>query len=727
MSIFRRRKKGKKNKEDAVEEKKGISADAKRGILAIVFLMLTALSAMSFMGRAGEAGYLYFTAVEKFFGKGYWLLPVLFGIISITIFKSIRKFNWGRATFFGSAILTLSFLTILDFITEEENGGGYFGRIFKLPLERYFSFESSMVILVSLIFISLLLILNTSIASFWIFGSRKKEGESEETARVNQLSFENIDDSSEKKRGGLSGIFSSILPKPKFKVQEVGSESGLEDEEDGSLKLRQNGGSINLKSSAISADFKLPPLSLLEDETGKPVIGDINANVNIIKKTFENFGLEVEMADVNVGPTVTQFTLKPATGVKLSRIIALQNDLSLALAAHPLRIEAPIPGRSLVGIEVPNKKVAIVRLKNFLSTEEFQNNHSFLTVAVGRDVSGRAIFSDIARMPHLLVAGATGSGKSVCIHSLISSLLYKNSPETLRLILIDPKRVELTFYNDIPHLLTPVVVEPSKAVNTLKWAVNEMDSRYRTLEESSVKDIISYNKKNNGEVMPYIVIIIDELADLMAAYGREMEGAIVRLAQMARAVGIHLIVSTQRPSVEVITGLIKANITSRIAFQVASQVDSRTILDMSGAEKLLGSGDMLYLSGDSSKPRRIQGVFMSEKEVKKITKFLKQDNESDIQYDENVLNAQDKKVGKFGEGVIDDELYEEAESTVIEMGKASASLLQRRLRIGYSRAARLLDLLEENGVVGPADGAKPREVFMEKGASNEAMDMYKDN
>lgn len=729
MLIFGRKKKRKKNKENDVAEKTGISADAKRGILSIVFLMLTVLSVMSFTGRAGEAGYLYFTTVEKFFGKGHWFLPFLFGILAITILRSIRKFNWGRAAFFGSVILTLSFLAVLDFVIEGENGGGYFGQIFKLPLERYFGFEASMVILVSSIFISLLLILNISIASFWIFKSQKEDGKIEEEAQINQLPFENSENISEKKKGGLSGIFSSILPKPRFKVEQVGDEYDAEDDEDADarpVKTHSVGDSINPKfdSSAI-VDFKLPPLSLLEEETGKPIIGDINANVNIIKRTFENFGLEVEMADVNIGPTVTQFTLKPATGVKLSRIVALQDDLSLALAAHPLRIEAPIPGRSLVGIEVPNKKVAIVRLKNFLSADEFQKSSSFLTVAVGRDVSGRAIFSDIARMPHLLVAGATGSGKSVCIHSLISGLLYKNSPKTLRLILIDPKRVELTFYNDIPHLLTPVVVEPSKAINTLKWAVNEMDSRYRTLEESSVKDIISYNRKNNGEVMPYIVIVIDELADLMASYGREMEGAIVRLAQMARAVGIHLIVSTQRPSVEVITGLIKANITSRIAFQVASQVDSRTILDMAGAEKLLGSGDMLYLSGDSSKPRRIQGVFVSEKEVKRIAKFLKRDSESDAQYDEGVLNAQDKRPGQTGGGMIDDELYEEAEMTVMEMGKASASLLQRRLRIGYSRAARLLDMLEENGVVGPADGARPRDVFLEKGESNKAADMYK--
>lgn len=714
MSIFRRKKNKKKKEEEINQEKRGLSSDTKRGILVIVFMTLTVISVMSFLGRAGYAGYVYFRIAEKLFGSGYWLMPILFFILAVTIVRSLRKFNWGRAAFFGSVVLTLSFLAILDFILGEENSGGFLGLIFKMPLEKFFSVSASLVILFSLMFISLLLVLNASLDSFWIFG-RRKDGETSES-EVGQLSFGENDAEEVNQKRGISGIFSSILPKPRFKVSKVGDGMTEDDyEEINSRKTTDaNIDLIGLQSGAQkNIDFKLPPIDLLEDETGKPVIGDINANVNIIKRTFENFGIEVEMSDVNVGPTVTQFTLKPAIGVKLARIVSLQNDLSLALAAHPLRIEAPIPGRSLVGIEVPNRKVAIVRLKKFLSTEQFQKSSS-LSFAIGRDVSGHTVFGDIARMPHLLIAGATGSGKSVCIHDIILSLLYKNSPETLRLILIDPKRVELTLYNDIPHLLTPVVVEPPKAINTLKWAVNEMESRYRILEECSVKDILSYNKNSHNERMPYIVIIIDELADLMAAYGRDMEGTVVRLAQMARAVGIHLIVSTQRPSVEVITGLIKANITSRIAFQVASQVDSRTILDMAGAEKLLGSGDMLYLSGDASKPRRLQGVFVSEKEVKRVTKFLREGRDAEFYYDENVLGAQDKKIGSFGDGVMDDELFEEAEDMVIETGKASASFLQRRLRVGYARAARLLDLLEEKGVVGPADGARPREVFVKK-------------
>ncbi|OWK27137.1 MAG: hypothetical protein US76_00560 [Parcubacteria group bacterium GW2011_GWA2_38_13b] len=695
------------------EEKKGLSSDTKRGILVIVFFTLAVISAMSFLGRAGYAGYLYFSAAKKLFGNGYWLVPILSFILAVTFFRSLRKFNWGRAAFFGSVVLTLSFLSILDFVWGEKNSGGFLGLIFKMPLERFFSVSASLVILFSLMFISLLLVLNISLDSFWIFGKRKNDIAPE--SEGGQLSFGENGAESANPRNGISGILNSILPKPRFEVSKVGDGESGDDYGENEPQKKEDMNSMGLRSDVNkNVDFKFPPIDILEDETGKPVIGDINANVNIIKRTFENFGIEVEMSDVNVGPTVTQFTLKPAIGVKISRIVSLQNDLSLALAAHPLRIEAPIPGRSLVGIEVPNKKVAIVRLKKFLSTEQFQKNSSVLSFAIGRDVSGHMVFGDIARMPHLLIAGATGSGKSVCIHDIILSLLYKNSPETLRLILIDPKRVELTFYNNIPHLLTPVVVEPSKAINTLKWAVNEMESRYRILEECAVKDIASYNKDTHNERMPYIVIVIDELADLMAAYGRDMEGAIVRLAQMARAVGIHLIVSTQRPSVEVITGLIKANITSRIAFQVASQVDSRTILDMAGAEKLLGSGDMLYLSGDASKPRRLQGVFVSEKEVKKVVKFLKEGRDAESCYDENVLGAQDKKTGSFSDGMIDDDLYEEAERMIIEAGRASASFLQRRLRVGYARAARLLDLLEEKGIVGPVDGARPREVFVKK-------------
>ena len=461
-------------------------------------------------------------------------------------------------------------------------------------------------------------------------------------------------------------------------------------------------------------------MDLLDGASSEPTSGDIKANSNIIKRTLQNFGIEVEMGEVNVGPTVTQYTIKPSVGIKLSRIVALQNDLALALAARSLRIEAPIPGRSWAGIEIPNQTAAMVGLKSILNTDTFRQRKSNMNIILGRNVAGNPILADITKMPHLLIAGSTGSGKTVCVNALITSLLYQNSPSELKFIMVDPKRVELTSYNNIPHLLTPVITDPDKAINSLKWSITEMEDRYELLSQLGARNIESYNKSvrtkyKNREPLPYIIIIIDELADLMATHGREMEAVVVRLAQMARAVGIHLALSTQRPSVEVITGLIKANITTRIAFQVASQIDSRTIIDMGGAEKLLGNGDMLYLSGDSNRPVRIQGVFVSEKEVKKVTTFIKSQKVEESENDQEI--ADKNKTGeitdfsKKEENVIDDDLYEDAVEVVENAGKASASLLQRRLRIGYARAARLLDIMEEQGVVGPADGAKPRKVL----------------
>jgi S-DNA-T family DNA segregation ATPase FtsK/SpoIIIE len=396
--------------------------------------------------------------------------------------------------------------------------------------------------------------------------------------------------------------------------------------------------------------------------------------------------------------------------VKLTKITNLDKDLALSLAAHPIRIEAPIPGKSLVGIEIPNKKVATVRLKNILTSETFKNRRSKLSVVLGLDVSGHPQIADITRMPHLLIAGSTGSGKSVSINALLLSLLYQNSPSELKLILVDPKRVELSLYNDLPHLLSPVIVDPEKTVSALKWAIIEMERRYQLLQSAGKRNIADYNAQKGKEEMPYIVIVVDELADIMAVAYKEVEGLICRLAQMARAVGIHLVLATQRPSVDVITGLIKANITTRIAFSVASQVDSRTILDQAGAERLLGNGDMLFVSAEASKPRRIQGTMISEKEIRAVTDFVKKNGMPE--YNKEVL---EQKIGGVKGGdfdVPDDDLFLDAVDCVIRSNKASSSLLQRRLRIGYARAARLLDLLEEKGVVGPADGSRPRDVLI---------------
>jgi len=439
------------------------------------------------------------------------------------------------------------------------------------------------------------------------------------------------------------------------------------------------------------------------------------------------------MDEVSVGPSVTRYALKPAEGVKLSKIVALQNDLSLALAAHPLRIEAPIPGKSLVGIEIPNTTKTTVGLGSMFKEDEYQNSDKSLILGMGKGVTGRSYFTNLGKAPHMLIAGATGSGKSVTIHALITSLLYRNSPEMLKFIMVDPKRVELTLYNRIPHLLTPVITDPKKTILALKWAAKEMNRRYDLLQEKGVRDIESYHKnivdpaykkskggpdENLPERMPFIVIIIDELADIMQAYPRELEAGIVKLAQMSRAVGIHLIISTQRPSVNVITGLIKANIPTRVALQVSSQIDSRTILDKPGAEKLLGQGDMLFMGGEMSQPVRVQSAFISEEEVKSVVDYLANSYADELpEVDIDLEGVNDKNnifdsMDDSGSASDEDDMYPEAKAVVMEAGKASTSYLQRKLGIGYSRAAKIIDLLEENGVVGPANGSKPREILI---------------
>ena len=481
-------------------------------------------------------------------------------------------------------------------------------------------------------------------------------------------------------------------------------------------------------------NWKAPGLDLLEKKQNPANAGDVQHNAQTIKDTLHEFNIDVEMEGANIGPKVTQYTLKPPSGVKLSKISALETNLALNLAASALRIEAPIPGQRAVGIEVPNIKAADVRLRGILEDKSWKAAREPLGFAIGRDISGEAVVGMLNKMPHLLVAGQTGSGKSVMINTLLTSLLYRNSPSEMKLILVDPKQVEMAPYEDIPHLLTPVITEPEKTISALKWAVNEMERRYKLLAEEKLRDIATYNKKiasgakkisvqdedgNAQEVdsgaMPYIVIVIDELADLMMVAARDVEALIVRLAQKARAVGIHLVLATQRPSVDVITGLIKANVPARIAFTVASQVDSRTILDQIGAEKLLGQGDMLMKTADIPKPKRIQGAWVMDEEVIKITDHLRM--QSPPQYNDEII-SQPVQIGNKGGLVMDmdsgsdDSMYNDAIRVVIEGRKASTSYLQRRLRIGYSRAARLMEEMEEQGVIGPADGARPRDVLI---------------
>lgn len=685
-----------------------LKTETKHSILAVFSFLLGLIIILSYFNSAGVAGIYINKILLILFGNGLFLVPAIFFFSAVSFFYSIRP-NLVTHTLIGGVIFLISALGALSSVWGLK-AGGYVGHFASLPLLKLFDFSVSLIALIAISIISVLVMLNMPIISLFRRTPKDEDSETEEDEEI-EMSDEEI----EKKIKRSKEEAPDEKPKEKITPNKKQKEEKPNEEEftpDTKSKRQKNG-----------LGFSPPPIELLESDKGKPSSGDIKANANIIKRTLQNFGIDVEMGEINIGPSVTQYTLKPAEGVKISRILGLQNDLSLALAAHPLRIEAPIPGRSLVGVEIPNSTKTILGLASLFKDEDFKNPKHSLLVAMGRDVAGKAIFSNVAKMPHLLVAGATGSGKSIFIHTIITSLIYRSSPEMLRFIMVDPKRVELTVYNSIPHMLTPTITDTKKAIITLKWLCKEMERRYDVLLGGGVRDIGSYHeKKPDDHNMPYLVVILDELADLMTNYPREMEASIVRLAQMSRAVGIHLVLSTQRPSVEVITGLIKANITTRVALQVASQIDSRTIIDSAGAEKLLGRGDMLFLAADSGKPKRIQGPYVSEKEVKGVVDYLADQYKNVDFEDMNISTEQNNNGNKIqsaleinfdeAEDDMDDDLYEEARQTVVETGKASTSFLQRKLKIGYARAARLVDMLEERGVVSAGDGAKARQVLV---------------
>lgn len=680
--------KSKKRDENRAKEPSQLHSETKKSVWVVAFLGIAVLLILAGVGQAGPWGSGFYAALNKLFGWGYYFLPTVCFLLTFSFFSLERHKLWG-ITAIGAVMFVLSGLGFLDIVSP--GSAGLTGSIVG-SLKGPFGTPASIVITITVLLASFLITVNKPLKLSRI-AVKKDEDE------IGDLKIQ------------LPKEAPTAEPvKEEIKKSELKKEKVDEEVKFGAFQRTGNVAQRSIKN------YVPPPLSLLASTVEKPTIGDLRANANIIKRTLEGFGISVEMGEINVGPTVTRYTLKPAEGMKLSRITALHSDLALALAAHPIRIEAPIPGKSLVGIEVPNKTAALVRLGSMLLYPEFQKAEP-LVFALGRNVSGEPIFPDIEKMPHLLIAGATGSGKSISIHTLVLSLLYKNSPEMLKLIMIDPKRVELSVYDGLPHLIAPVVTDNKHAIGALRWVIQEMDRRYQTLLEAGARDIRSYNKSQKGELLPFITIVIDELADLMATYGREVEGSIIRLAQMARATGIHLIVSTQRPSVEVITGLIKANITSRIALQVASQVDSRTILDTAGADKLLGNGDLLYVSAELSKPRRIQGSYITEDEIKSVVQFIKKNNEPgeematlDAPVDKAITNGE--LFSELATSGDDDELYGEAVEVVRVAKKASASLLQRRLKVGYARAARLLDIMEERGIIGPGEGAKPRDVLI---------------
>lgn len=693
-----------------------ISIELRKSVAAVFLIGVGIVLALAHFDKAGPAGQALFSGLTAVFGWGYYLLPVIAFIIA-GVLLTTSELEWLTPIFLASAVLIISALGLIDIVFPGQ--GGFTGNIIGL-IQTPFGYYASLVIVSVLIIASLLITLNVPLKIK--LPQRKKK----------ELKVEPVVTGVEPPKE-VQATLAKAEAEAAAKAKESPTESDIK-------KLREEELGITPKTKIALKDYILPPLSLLKSTIEKPTAGDLRTNANIIKRTMESFGIAVEMGEINIGPKFTRYTLKPAEGVKLSRVTGLNQDLALALAAHPIRIEAPIPGKSLVGIEVPNKSAAVVRLGSLLAYPEFNNSGPLGTI-LGRDVTGEPILTDIARMPHLLIAGATGSGKSVVVHSLLTSLLYKNPPHILKMILIDPKKVELSSYDGIPHLIAPVVIEGKKAVGVFRWAVQEMEKRYETLLKHGCRNIGGYNDKNKDEPMPYLVIVVDEMADLMAAYGKDVETAVVRLAQMARATGIHLVLATQRPSVEVITGLIKANITSRIALQVASQIDSRTVLDSAGAEKLLGGGDLLFVSADYSKPKRIQGAYVSESEVGNVCDFIRENNlpakisteiSTGPSASATLVSADSPDITNITEpapppdsavnfdnfsqdsGGDDDELYDEAVQTVREAQKASASLLQRRLKVGYARAARLLDIMETKGVVGPGDGAKPREVFLSK-------------
>ncbi len=703
------KKKTNSKKQEPIKESNGF------GLYAVAVLMVI-VAVLLFIGGFGTGGKLplaLFHAIYWLFGWAAFSLPIALLITSAYIFMSEdHKLPKDKITSLIVTVLSLSGLGYVGFANKDAYGswvGGRGGHVGSLLGGAILSALDK----IPAAFVFLLIAL---IAGAYVFGFTAKDMIKllkKEPKEADENDLESLKAKAESTFKLNEGV--PVEHHTPGDMQPVSEPARLSTLKNTAQKLSKNENHEAL-TLASDPDWKFPSISLLNQKQDKADPGDVNANAKIIHDTLANFNIEVQMEGANIGPRVTQYSLRPPSSTKLTKITALESNLALDLAAQSIRIEAPIPGKRAVGIEVPNVKPAIVRISSILESPEWSSTDSNLGFVIGKDIAGKSVVADLVRMPHMLIAGQTGAGKSVMINTFITSLLYRNSPSDLKLILVDPKQVELTLYNDIPHLLTPVINEPEKCISALKWAVAEMERRLRTMAEVGKRDIGQYNLLKKEEGMPYIVIVIDELADLMMMAARDVEALIVRLAQKSRAAGIHLVIATQRPSVDVITGLIKANVPARIAFTVASQVDSRTIIDQVGAEKLLGRGDMLLLTSEMPKPKRVQAALIEEEETKKVMDFIRLQRPP--QYDDEVvsqpvqLNGKGGVVAEYGSTDHDDDLWRDAVHVVLENRKASTSLLQRRLRVGYGRAARLIETMEEQGIVGPADGSRPREVLV---------------
>lgn len=697
----------------------GLSEGVRQSLFAIALCAVAVILLLAYFDLAGDVGAVIDGWLAALFGWSRWLFELLLIVIGWRLLFAGEQ-GFGALNYIGMGLFFLSFNGLMNLLLVDPEqyaqdlvrAGGYVGLLVSEPLASWLGFWGAFVMAFAALATAIVLTFNISIHSLVTVHRHLSDVGS--LLRRRQLRGEEDEQDWDEEET--------------LNEEDVSDEEDMEEEgeEEQHADRRTKEAVEELEESVMTSRRRRRmeiPVDLLDQKSSTAKAGDTDRAQEVIRRTFENFGIDVAMAEVRVGPTVTQYSLAPAEGVKLSRIVALQDDLALALAAHPIRIEAPIPGKSLVGIEVPNQKIGQVSLHEMITSKEFKHAKTPLVAPLGKDVGGKVHMVAVDKAPHMLVAGATGSGKSVCLNSIILSLLYQNGPDDLKLIMIDPKRVELGVYAGIPHLLVPPITKVEEAINALKWGVREMERRLDHMAKIGARDIDAYNKKSK-ERMPKVVIVIDELADLMSQNKRDVEAVIVRIAQMARAAGIHLVLATQRPSVDVITGLIKANVPTRIAFAVASQVDSKTILDQAGADKLLGRGDMLFTSPQISKPKRMQGAYVSDDEIERVITFLKQEGEPDYNYS---VTEDVRTGGTIFSSEDSDPLLEDAIAIVLESGKASTSFLQRRMRIGYSRAARIVDLMEEAGIIAEQNGSKPREVLIDRWPPNDDQDDYADD